>query len=58
MKRHGLLPRNSGERFLSEQGTKMGRRSLLYFEVGENGHEERISVGGYVTPVIEGVLTL
>ncbi len=58
MKRHGLLPPIAGCRYLSEQGTKMGRRSHLYFEISANGREDRILVGGHVTPVIEGTLTL
>jgi len=53
MRDHRLLPRGGEGTFVSEQGTKMGRRSLLYFEL----QGERISVGGYVTPVIEAVLT-
>ncbi|HEX6896757.1 MAG TPA: PhzF family phenazine biosynthesis protein [Bryobacteraceae bacterium] len=58
MMRHGLASRSDGTRFLSEQGTKMGRRSILHIVVhGENG-TNGIEVGGYVTPVIEGVLTL
>jgi predicted PhzF superfamily epimerase YddE/YHI9 len=41
---------------VSEQGTKMGRRSLLYFEFSGDG--QVISVGGHVTPIAEGVMTL
>jgi len=33
MMRNNLLPKSGDGRFVSEQGTKMGRRSLLYFEV-------------------------
>ncbi len=54
MKEHDLLRRGSEKRFVSEQGTKMGRRSLLYFEFSATG----ISVGGYVTPVIDAVIKL
>jgi trans-2,3-dihydro-3-hydroxyanthranilate isomerase len=54
MKKHDLLPQGSRTRFVSEQGTKMGRRSLLYFEFSSG----EISVGGYVTPLIEAVMTL
>lgn len=58
MMRHGLAPSADGTRFLSEQGTKMGRRSILHILIhGENG-ANGIEVGGYVTPIIEGVLTL
>jgi trans-2,3-dihydro-3-hydroxyanthranilate isomerase len=58
MKLHGLLPHSAVGRFVSEQGTKMGRRSLLYFEISGGEGADRISVGGHVTPVIEAVLTL
>ena len=57
MRRHNLLPKSAGRRFVSEQGTKMGRRSLLQFEFSE-GLGEVISVGGHVTPLIEAVMTL
>jgi PhzF family phenazine biosynthesis protein len=54
MIRHGL----SGTRFVSEQGSKMGRRSLLHVEIhGKNG-ADGIFVGGCVTPIIEDVMTL
>jgi len=52
MQSHGLLPNK--KRYISEQGTKMARRSLLHFEVSDSA----IDVGGHVTPVIEGVLTI
>jgi trans-2,3-dihydro-3-hydroxyanthranilate isomerase len=54
MKKHSLLPEDGKKRFVSEQGAKMGRRSLLYFELSSEG----ISVGGYVTPLIDAVMTL
>jgi trans-2,3-dihydro-3-hydroxyanthranilate isomerase len=58
MMRHGLVSNASGTRFVSEQGTKMGRRSLLHVEIrGESGMEG-IHVGGHVTPIIEAVMTL
>jgi trans-2,3-dihydro-3-hydroxyanthranilate isomerase len=50
MRRHGLANRN----FVSEQGKKMGRRSLLH--VRFNGND--IDVGGYVTPIIDAELHL
>ena len=58
MKRHQLLPHSGIGRFVSEQGTKMGRRSLLHFEIAEKDREDRISVGGHVTPLVEAVMTL
>ncbi len=53
---NGLVSRSSGTRFVSEQGTKMGRRSLLHVQVFGEGGAEGIDVGGYVTPVIEATL--
>ncbi len=58
MHRHGLLPHKDDGRLVSEQGTKMGRRSLLYFDVSVIGAEAGIPVGGYVTPLIEAVMKL
>ena len=56
--RHGLAAPADGTRLISEQGTKMGRRSILHILVhGENG-SGGIEVGGYVTPIIEGVMTI
>ena len=53
MLRHGLRPAG-GSRFVSEQGTKMGRRSLLHVEI----RGDRIDVGGHVTPVADATLSL
>ncbi len=58
MMRHGLISQAAGTRFVSEQGTKMGRRSLLHVHIrGKNGIEG-IDVGGYVTPVAEAKMKL
>jgi trans-2,3-dihydro-3-hydroxyanthranilate isomerase len=58
MIRQGLLSSSAGTRFVSEQGTRMGRRSLLQVELrGENG-TDGIYVGGHVTPIIEAVMNL
>jgi len=58
MIRHGLISGAAGTRFVSEQGTKMGRRSLLHVHIrGEQG-VEGIDVGGYVTPVAEAKMKL
>ena len=58
MMRHGLMSRKSGTRRVSEQGTKMRRRSMLHILVhGEDGCDG-IEVGGYVTPVATGALTI
>ena len=58
MMRHGLASKTAGTRFVSEQGTKMGRRSLLHVEIhGEQG-VDGIDVGGYVTPICEARMFL
>ena len=58
MMNHGLVLASAGARFLSEQGTKMGRRSVLYVQIhGEQGLAG-IDVGGYVAPVAEGTLRI
>lgn len=58
MMRHGLMPIASGTHFVSEQGAKMGRRSLLHVLVhGESG-ANGIEVGGHVTPVAFGSMRL
>jgi trans-2,3-dihydro-3-hydroxyanthranilate isomerase len=51
MMRHKLTP---GERFRSEQGTKMRRRSILHVHM----HDGAIDVGGYVTPLVRAVMEL
>lgn len=58
MIRHGLLPRANGARMVSEQGTKMGRRSFLHVLVHLDGGEPRIEVGGSVVPIGRGELTI
>lgn len=52
MLRHGLV---RAQRCISEQGTKMGRRSLLHIQHHPDG---RIEVGGHVTTIAEGVLRI
>jgi trans-2,3-dihydro-3-hydroxyanthranilate isomerase len=57
MMRHRLVSSAHSTRFVSEQGTKMGRRSLLHVLInGENG-ADGIEVGGHVTPLVEGTMT-
>ena len=58
MVRHRLVSGTAGTRFVSEQGTKMGRRSILYVELHGDRGADGIDVGGYVTPVAEGTLKL
>jgi trans-2,3-dihydro-3-hydroxyanthranilate isomerase len=58
MIRHNLVSGKAGTRLVSEQGTKMGRRSLLHVEVHGESAANGIYVGGYVTPIVEAVMTL
>jgi len=56
MMEHALAPHAHGTRFISEQGTKMGRRSILHVYVdGERG-ANGIDVGGHVVPVITAAM--
>jgi trans-2,3-dihydro-3-hydroxyanthranilate isomerase len=58
MMRHGLASSKDGTSFFSEQGTKMGRRSILHVLIHGQEGRDGIDVGGHVTPIIEGQLTL
>ena len=50
--KHGLVSNHSGTRFVSEQGTKMGRRSILHVHINDGN----IEVGGYVTSLVEATM--
>jgi trans-2,3-dihydro-3-hydroxyanthranilate isomerase len=58
MMRHGLAATSDGTRFISEQGTKMGRRSILHVNINGEMGSDGIEVGGNVTPVAEASMTL
>ena len=58
MMRHGLVSPAGDTRFVCEQGTKMGRRSLLHVDVQGKEAADGIYVGGQVTPIVEAVMTL
>ena len=58
MLEHGLLPSKSEVRFVSEQGTKMGRQSFLYVRVTQDENEPNIEVGGNAVTVAEAALFL
>jgi trans-2,3-dihydro-3-hydroxyanthranilate isomerase len=58
MMKHGLLASASGTRMVSEQGTKIGRRSLLHVKIAGERGSDGIFVGGHVTAVAEGTLEL
>jgi trans-2,3-dihydro-3-hydroxyanthranilate isomerase len=58
MIRHNLVSGHAATRFVSEQGTKMGRRSILHVNIrGERG-ADGIDVGGYVTPLVRAEMQL
>jgi trans-2,3-dihydro-3-hydroxyanthranilate isomerase len=57
--KYGLMPRSRSVSITSEQGTKMGRRSIIHIllEYGADGDvPTRIEVGGAVMPVVMGTL--
>lgn len=56
MMRHGLAPSHDGARFVSEQGTQMGRRSFLHVAIAGEAGRDGIEVGGNVVAVGEGTL--
>jgi trans-2,3-dihydro-3-hydroxyanthranilate isomerase len=58
MMRHAIISKAGDSRFVSEQGTKMGRRSLLHVDVRGKEAADGIFVGGYVTPIVEAVMRL
>ena len=58
MMKHRLVGNADATRFLSEQGTKMGRRSLLHVLVHGPSGERGIEVGGNVAPLAVAELEL
>ena len=58
LRRHGLIGDGDGIRIESEQGTRMGRRSLLYALLHVRGNDVQVEVGGSVVPIAEATLTL
>jgi trans-2,3-dihydro-3-hydroxyanthranilate isomerase len=58
MLRNRLWSLDSGSKFISEQGTKMGRRSILHVLIHGQAGEDGIEVGGYVAPLVEATMTL
>jgi trans-2,3-dihydro-3-hydroxyanthranilate isomerase len=58
MIKYGLAQSGDGTRFVSEQGTQMGRRSFLYVHVhGEMG-ADGIEVGGHVAELAKAVISI
>jgi trans-2,3-dihydro-3-hydroxyanthranilate isomerase len=58
MMRHRLVASGSGTRFVSEQGVKMRRRSILHVEVRGEGGADGIDVGGHVAPLVEATIKI
>jgi trans-2,3-dihydro-3-hydroxyanthranilate isomerase len=56
--KYKLKPDVSGSRWISEQGVKMGRRSCLHVLIQGDCGSKGIEVGGYVTPIGEGKISL
>ncbi|PYM20001.1 MAG: PhzF family phenazine biosynthesis protein [Candidatus Rokuibacteriota bacterium] len=56
---HGLVTGGGAVHLVSEQGTQMGRRSLVHMRLrGDARGVTDIGVGGSVVPVLEGRLTM
>ena len=58
MRQKLLATREGTTRIVSEQGTKMGRRSLLHVLIHGRSGEQGIEVGGNVAPVAFATMTL
>ncbi len=58
MARYGMCSGKPGTRLVSEQGVKMGRRSLLHILFGELFGDDAIAVGGAVAPIITATMEL
>jgi trans-2,3-dihydro-3-hydroxyanthranilate isomerase len=58
MVQNGLVSSAAGTRFVSEQGVKMGRRSILHVRLNGEKGANGIEIGGYVSRVAEATMTL
>ena len=58
MMRHRLVSSASGTRFVSEQGVKMQRRSILHVHVRGEAGADGIDVGGHVVPLVEATMII
>ncbi len=57
--KYGLVPRSKSVLITSEQGTKMGRQSIIHIRLEYGADQDvpsRIEVGGRVMPVVTGTL--
>jgi trans-2,3-dihydro-3-hydroxyanthranilate isomerase len=56
---YGMAPSiTDGARFISEQGAKMGRRSVLHVRLNGERGRDGIEVGGYVAPLTQATMRL
>lgn len=55
---HGLFAHRDGLELVAEQGTHMGRRSILRIRIGGTPDSPAIDVGGSAVALIEGTLRL
>ena len=58
MMKNNLVNAASGTRFVSEQGVKMSRRSLLHVKITGDQGADGIFVGGHVAPLAEAIMRL
>ena len=58
MMEHGLCAKTDGTHLISEQGVKMGRRSLLHILIHGEGGSGGIEVGGHVRPIATATMQL
>jgi trans-2,3-dihydro-3-hydroxyanthranilate isomerase len=58
MMKHGLVRADDGTTFISEQGTKMGRRSLLHVMVHGTNGSDSIEVGGNARHIATGSINV
>ena len=57
MMKHGLAPGADGTRFVSEQGVKMGRRSLLHVSIHGAMGADGIEIGGNVVAIATATMS-
>lgn len=58
MMKYGLVSGDDGTTFISEQGTKMGRRSILHVVIHGKGGSNGIEVGGNVRHFATGTIDI
>lgn len=58
MMKLGLVPQRDGTRFYSEQGVKMGRRSVLHVVIRGDSGRDGIEIGGMAAPLVDAVMAV